>query len=279
MLQKTYNTSQEAWAGINEYLFHNEPEEKKKGGGRDGGICIAYDAMLTIRKAYVDPDFDFGKVLGYSNHKWSHLVNNYVNINYLDIIKSEILRVEAQKKRVYQITKHFNNNHANGKDCLISITFSRRLNSDVPILVFHTRATEVTKRLLFDFLLVQRIGEYIYGQKQSFSMIFYTPMAFLNQESFCMYNLYRKIKFPKAGIYGWQKSIFSALNRFLTADPKTITYLSHRRMALHIRDNSKAKSMKASQLLLIANKSIIYPDDCLTDSARTAYKRKLKLNK
>lgn len=286
-LAMTCNTSQEAWEKLNEYILLKERVLKAKGAGRDGNASLSYDNMIFIRKAWVDPTFDFGRMFGYRIQKWTHLVNNYVDINYLDIIKQEVQTREAKRQRIYQVTKHFSNSHDNGKDCLISLTFCRRLSSDVPVLVFHTRATEVTKRLLIDFLLIQRMGEYIYGKDTTFSIIMYCPMAYLNVEAFTMYHTHKSITEllapikKKNRIQPFQQRVLDVLEKFSNIDPMKITYKSHRRAAKQLQTKngiplSGDKPMKVGQLQLETKTLIIYPDDCLSEKARAAYRKQLK---
>jgi hypothetical protein len=290
------NTSQEAWERINEYILLEENKLKSKGAGRDGNASISYDNLIYIRKAWVDPEFDFGRIFGYRIQKWTHLVNNYVDINYLDILKQDIQSRESKRQRIYQVTKHFANSHDNGKDCLISVTFSRRLNSDVPVLVFHTRATEVTKRLLIDFLLIQRMGEYVYGKEKTFSILMYCPMAYLNVEAFTMYHTHKNIRkllkrFHKTekSIGHWtkslepfQKRVIDILEKFSTIDPMKISYKSHRRAAKQLQTDkdgnplSGDRPMKAGKLQLETKSLVEYPIDCISDKQRVLYRKTLR---
>lgn len=237
-----YTTSQQAWEDINEYIFLKEQHLKSIGEGRDGNASICYDSAIFIDKAWVDPKFDFGKMFGYRIQKWSHLVNNYVNRENIKAIKKDIDYREGRKQRVYNVTTHFTNAHDNGKDCLISLTFSKRLGKDKPVLVFHTRATEVTKRLLIDLLLIQRIGEYIYPGRE-FSIVMYCPMAYLNAEAFTMYHTHRNIfdllkKYQVrrsrihncyTGTEPFQARVIKILTKYLSCKPMDISYKSHRR--------------------------------------------------
>ncbi len=280
-------TSQEAWEKINEYILLEEKALKDKDAGRDGNASISYDNLLFIRKAWVDPKFDFGRMFGYRIQKWTHLVNNYVDLNYLDIIKHDVLGREGRRQRVYNVTTHFSNSHDNGKDCLISLTFTRRLSSDIPVLVFHTRATEVTKRLLIDFLLVQRMGEYVFGHN-NFSIMMYCPMAYLNVEAFTMYHTHRSIprllkKLRIADqLQPFQIRILDVLKKFQTIDPMKISYKSHRRAARQLQTDkdgnplSGDKPMTAGQLQLTTKSLVVYPTDCITEKQRRDYRRSLR---
>lgn len=284
--RKTYETSQKAWEGINEALFIEEEALTKIGQGRNGNCTLAYDVNIFIRKAWVDPDIDFANLFGYRIQKWSSLVRNYVDRNYLDIIAQDIKTREAKKQRNYNATIHFKNHHDSGKECLISLTFSRRLDWDIPILTFHARASEVTKRLLLDFLLVQRMAEYVYGPDQAVSIVFTTPMAYINAESFIMYHTHRNLKkLARKKIEGplqkMQAKVLECLDKFSKVDIESITYKVHRRSARQLQRTpdgqpvSGVKSLKAKDLYLDTRK-IEYPEDILTNKQRKAYKKKLK---
>lgn len=288
-------TSQEAWEKVNEYLFLNEKDLKDKGAGRDGNASVSYDNFIYIRKAWVDPNFDFGRMFGYRVQKWTHLVNNYVDMNYLDLVKQDVTLREMKKQRMYNVTKHFANSHTNGKDCLISLTFSRRTSTDAPVLIFHTRASEITKRLLIDLLLVQRMGEYVYGNND-FSIMMYSPMMYLNIEAFTMYHTHRNLKKLLKKHYGegkdfkfklenrlepFQKRVMGVLDKFLTCHPMDIKYKSHRRAVKQLQTDDHGKPlsgdrpMTAGQLYLETRK-IIYPDNILSDKKRAEYRKQMK---
>ena len=157
-----FATLQEAWEGINEYLVFNEAEVVSNGGGVYGTEFISYDTTITANRAWVDPNFDFGIILGYSNKKWTTLIKNYVDFDYLDLLKSEISIRLKKKSNSYNYAYHFANKYGGGKDCLLSLVFAKKISEDFPTVHFSVRTSEVTCRRIFDFLLVQRICEDIY---------------------------------------------------------------------------------------------------------------------
>ena len=149
-----FKNLQRAWQGMNEYLFLEEKKIRKTGtGGAFGSQMVCFDTIVMVDKAKIDPDFNFGERLGYTPTKWTSLVSNYADYYYLDMVRAEITRREKQRARMYNYTLHFSNKHGAGKDCLISLTFSRRPDRDRPFVSFVIRTSEITKRLLFDFLL------------------------------------------------------------------------------------------------------------------------------
>ncbi len=252
---KTFKNSQEAWEHINEYMFVSEAKLSSEGGGRDGNVSVMYDNVITIEKPRVDPNFNFARMFNYRKQKWNSLVSNYVDLERLKEVKSDIdIRVQ-RKNRLYQVTKHFRNTHKNGKDCLISLTFSKRKGIEKPVIIFHTRTVEATKRMLMDFLLVQRIGEYVYG-KYNFHLICYFPCIILNAEAFTMYHTHRDLKkllhpTNKPPTYQpFQAIIMNRLNKFLTVDPMSIGYKSHRRAAKQLQVDGKGIPYSGDNYLL-----------------------------
>jgi hypothetical protein len=239
-----YITSQQAWESLNEQLF--------KGSNTVGNISYGYDITGHISKAWVDPEFDFGSKLGYTKSKWTHLVNNYIDLNYLDIIKAEVSRAEKSNRASYSFAYHFKNTHANGKDCLVGLVVSKRYNHDVPVFTFFTRATELTKRFLFDLLLIQRVGEYIYGDDRTIELKLNIPMAYIQAESFTIYNNIKQLhKIAQMPPTKFQRSVLSLLDKFKTGDASKINYDSHRRISLKMQGVMEVKPMLAKHLTLI----------------------------
>lgn len=274
-----FATSQEAWEGLNEYFFQADTQIIEDGGSRYGNQLISYETMVVIRKAWVDPKFDFGNMFGYRPHKWNGLISNYVNMSYLELTKSQIVVQEQSKKYpTYNISMPFDNSHGHGKNCLLSLTFCRRTDSDIPTIIFNLRSSEITKRLLIDFLLVQRIAEYIYGEEKSFRLVMFCGNVYQNVEAFTMYNGHRKlnkINGNKPGESKWTDKVLEVLEKFQTVDPLSINYKSFRRSANQLQNVHGDRPMLAGELFLI-NKEIEYPEDCITTRQRKAYKRNLK---
>lgn len=277
-----FATSQEAWEMLNEYFFQAEDDIFKHGGSRSGNQLILSGGFIKIRKAWVDPKFDFGNMFGYRPHKWSGLISNYVNMSYLDILKSQILVKESGKvKTPYNLSMPFDNSHGHGKNCLLSLTFCRRQNCDIPIAIFNLRSSEITKRLLIDFLLVQRIAEYIYGEEQTIMMEMFCGNIYQNIESFIMYDLHRplkKINNLKKGDSKYADKVLEILKKFKKVDPHTINYKVFKRSANQLQKVHGDRPMLAGELFL-NKKEIEYPEDCITASQRKAYKRKLNKKK
>lgn len=236
-----FSNLQTAWDGLHDYMFNQERKIRKRGGGTYGSEMVSYDNIIHVKDGRLDKNFNFGRTIGYTYKKWSKLINNYVNFNYLDLIRSEVLDRESKRSNSYNYTYHFDNSHGSGKDCLISLTFCRRKGKELPIVIYNTRASEITKRLIFDFLLIQRIVEYVYGKKQRVEVICFIPFMFINLECSLMYlsdrgldNCLRK----KNGKYSdYQERLIQKHERFRTTPLDQIKYKVHKRAAAQVQRN------------------------------------------
>lgn len=281
-----YANSQEAWEGINEYFLNNSKEIVKRGGGRYGPQLISHDMFIKIRKSWVDPDFDFGNMFGYRTQKWSSLVNNYINLDFLDIFKSEVIEKIKKKTPSYNLSMQFDNSHGSGKNCLLSLTVSRRVNLDHPIMSFVLRSSEITKRLLWDLLLVQRIAEYVYGEEQYVAINIFCGNMYQNTESFIMYDNHQTIstmiKVPKGKEPdAWQLRTIKTLEDFLVVDPSTVKYKVHLRAVRQLqRTNgiplSGDRPLYAKDCHIFPKDNTPYPENCISIKDRKKFKAKFK---
>lgn len=252
-----FATSEEAWAGLNKYFITREQEVIQRGGVRSGTQLISHNLFLKIRKAYMNPEFDFGDMFGYRIQKWSKLITNYVDLNYLDLVKSEVLNRESKNQANYTVSFIFDNAHASGHGCLINLTFIRRSKAMYPILQMTLRSSEIVKRLAFDFLLAQRMGEYVYGEGKHFSLEVFLPNAFTTCEgSVMMHNYFdlRKLKLrhEKKGnkIWPFFEKTLAILDKYEKIDVDSVNYKVHQRSIKRIQkiDN---KPLLAKNLSII----------------------------
>ena len=142
-----FATSQEAWEKLNEGFLCLDPTLFEKGATANSGVAIVYNVFVKIRKAWVDPDFNYGRCFNYKETKWTTLLNNYLDFTQLDLIKSQ-LRMKSRSYQNYNLSYVFNNSHNNGKQCLLAATFSKRFQEDVPVVTMILRSSEITKRLI-----------------------------------------------------------------------------------------------------------------------------------
>lgn len=66
------------------------PRSFDKGATANSGVAVAYNVFIKIRKAWVDPDFDYGRCFNYKETKWTSLLNNYIDFNKLDLLRSKL---------------------------------------------------------------------------------------------------------------------------------------------------------------------------------------------
>lgn len=184
--------------------------------------------------------------------------------NYLDIVELEKLKNDLEKREVkasshFTHTLRFHNKKENGKDCLISLTISKRQGIAEPVLVMHTRAIEVTKRFLLDLLLVQRIAEYILPRNKC-TLTIYCPMVYQDADTFTMYHTHRNL-LEIAGnknITKWQERVFRALNSFRITPIEEIKYKVNRRCAKQLQTDKKGLALgSGSRELLAGNLKLI----------------------
>lgn len=278
-----YATSQEAWEKINEMFIYHDEILFGHGSAHTKGMSAVYNSFIKIRKAWVDPGFDFGKMFNYKEQKWTTLINNYLNLNKLDLLRSKIRYFQSKYNQNYNISYSFDNSHDNGKGCLLAATFSRRLNTDVPVITVMIRASEITKRLIFDLLLIQRMGEYVYGSDTTFMINIFATQMYCNAETLIMYNTHKsihevlKINSKTKKPSKWVQSLLETYDKFM-ADPTSFsTYKVFLRTAICLRPDAfkgNYKPLLAKNMKLDYD-DIEYPENCITLTQRKIFKKKL----
>lgn len=254
MKLKTFNciTLEHAWSEINKY-FCNEYDDILEHGYINGAQPCLYNTIINIAKPWISPKFDFANILGYTVRKWTKLVSNYVDLNYLDLVKAHVGGREKKKTQNYTHSFHFSNKHDSGKDCLISLTFTRQYGNPNPVVIYHTRAVECTKRMIFDFLLIQRIVEYVYGKDKLVEVTMFIPFMFITIEGALLYTNYESIdtlitnhKNPNK----LQKKVLDTYYKFKAIDISTIKYKVHARSARGIQKGEDGKPIHGRPTLL-----------------------------
>jgi len=276
-----YKDSQACWDELNEYFFNHQVDIEANGGFRKGPQLLMYNVICRIRRAYVDPEFDFGNNFGYRSAKWNGLLRNYLDMNYVDLIKSEVVTRENKKQTAYNVSMQFDNSHGHGKNCLLSLTFTRRDTDPYPILCFTLRSSEITKRLLLDLLMVQRIGEYVYGKDKHFSIEMFVINMYQHAESFTMYDSYKKLEDIDEGLNSvWCQEIYKLRKKFLETPPLEISYKMHQRCARQLQRDKDGIPWSGDYSMLSKNLQIFnninFPNDCITPAQRRKYKNKMK---
>lgn len=229
-----FSNSQKAYDGINEYFLNEKEDIEKSGGGRYGGQMVLYDNYIFINKAWVKPSFDFGNMFGYRAQKWGGLVKNYVDLLDLGNLAKRVQTREAKKTKNYNESMVFHNKHGHGKGCLLSLTCTRRQDSKYPIITVTLRSSEVTKRLLMDMLLVQRIAEMIYESWEiRFSLNIHIINMYQNAEAFTMFDNHIPIKglVKNKGeeLNVWQAKVIKLLDYYKTCNIDEVKMKVHKR--------------------------------------------------
>lgn len=273
-----FSTSQEAWEKLNEGFLRLDPALFDKGATANSGVAVSYNVFIKIRKAWVDPNFDYGRCFNYKETKWTTLLNNYLDFNQLDLVKSQVRMKKASYNQNYNVSYIFNNSHNNGKQCLLAATFSKRFQEDVPVITMVVRASEITKRLLFDFLLIQRMSEYIYGKEQTVQINLFATQMYGNVETLLMYGAYKPIKKVMKGTdknSPWIQRVKEVNEKFQKGTEKDFSsYKVFLRCFKVLRPDLYQYTPLLAKDLIIEEDDIEYPEDCITFSQRRKYKKK-----
>lgn len=186
----------QAWSEINLKFINRDSELFGENQGADiTGSLFTYGLTFLIENADFDPNFDFGKIMGYTQSKWSTLLNNYLDLDVLDQLKNTVRELEKNKavNRNYHLAFSFADAHNNGKGCLVSGMFSRMIYIEKPRVTIVMRASEVVTRLPWDLLLACRMGEYVYGHT-NFSIEVFIRSAWCDDISLMLYTKFSDIE-------------------------------------------------------------------------------------
>lgn len=272
-----FATSQEAWEKLNEGFLRLDPALFEKGAIANSGVAVVYNVFIKIRKAWVDPEFDYGRCFNYKETKWTSLLNNYIDFNKLDLLRSKLRVLRNKYNQNYNITYMFNNHHDNGKQCLIAATFSKRFGEDIPVITMVIRASEITKRLIFDFLLIQRMAEYVYGPDQSVQINLFATQMYGNVETLLMYSAYKPLKKVIKGIDNpWTKRVKEVYKKIQKGTEKEwSSFKVFLRSFKVLRPDLYEYQALLAKDLLLEYEDIEYPENVISYSQRKAYKKKL----
>lgn len=284
-----FKTGEQAWAGINKMFINQEPGlfEGDQGASITNSL-YTYGLTILIEEASFDPEFDFGKILGYTQSKWSGLLNNYLDLDSLDQLKLQIREFEKNKaiNRNYHIGFNFADSHGNGKGCLMSGMFSRMIGIDKPRLTIIMRASDVVTRLPWDLLLSIRMGEYVYGHTE-FTVELLIRSAFADDTSLMLFNGYEDISelIEKIKDEDRKKRLKKALRRVKKAanngdDPKYQAYMRVYKIFNPEKYGKEAKSLLAKDCIIGDWDGIPLPEKCpsilVRNQIKSAYLKFIK---
>lgn len=217
---KWYSDSLSFWEKINEAFLIADENLNFVCKGR---ATYLYDYVVGIKKPKLDSKFDFGRHFNYTISKWKSLVANYISREELNNLAIEIQAEENKNSRGYALALQFQNNHGHGKNCLLSMVFSRRPGKTKPNICVFLRASEITKRLICDLLLFQRIGEYVY-KDIDFTLTIHFNQMFNDDTVLLMYHAHKDIL-----NFGIKSELRDRLKYLLKCNPDEIKYKVHKR--------------------------------------------------
>lgn len=242
MIEVYAKNSTEAWEKINEAFILNDPRFSMIYKSK---ALYAHHILLHIENPELDPNFNFGRYFNYTKSKWNNLVGNYCYLSDLASLKQQI-----QGQKEFNLGFQFTNTHDHGKKCLLSATFTKISSKDKVRVTMFLRASEVTKRLPMDLLLIQRICEFVIGDTHLWDLTLILNQAFNDDMVLLMYNAHKSIKevlYPATdkwekwkqskhiGEYAFKnalersKILIPRLEEALQTDPKDVKYKIHRR--------------------------------------------------
>lgn len=275
-------TPLEAWEVLVENFLKKNPEWFCDGVGYNlTNSLYTYDLMVEIEDAKFDPNFDFAKMFGYTQTKWTGLIGNYLNLDVLDDVRDIVRDLEEKKaiNRNYHMGIHFADNHGNGKGCLVGGILSRKIGVDKPEMTILLRTSDIVTRLAMDMLLFCRMGEYIYGHND-FKLNLILKCAYADDTVILLYNNHKRIRrvMKDCNDEVRKERITNSWNKLKTSEEAVYKTYGHSFRAFKVlRDDlnyKKQKPMIAGDLIIGNWEGIPLPAKCPSIVMRNQIKAK-----
>ena len=249
----------EAYIGLNKWWYNNYETLHRRGGGRYGSELFMPNVFFHCGHGKIDPKLDLGKLLGYTPTKWNTLVTNYLSYTGVHELRDIVQEREKAGKSNYNAVMMFTNNYKKGKGCLISLQFSKRPRSKERVVTFSTRATELTKRLIFDLLLVQRVAEFVYkGTDVKWNVQFFSPHVYQCAESLVLLTNHKPIKWWDEDATqrdAWKDRVDMMYSKYMDPErAETMKMQSHLQISRFLRGDRIVKPMMVEDLRLYLTK-------------------------
>ena len=150
----------EAWERINIKFLGGEgdrPEDATR-----ALMCYSFNNVIVVYgqpKVTLDP----GILVNYMPAKWSHLLRTYMDWEQLEFLKDVFKTRFAKANDNYiPLGYSFKPSYKMNGSCLIGFTFLvNRVKGTINVAI-HTRVAEVTRRMMFDFILFYKLFKYMF---------------------------------------------------------------------------------------------------------------------
>lgn len=145
----------EAWIKVNRKFLGAEgdrPEDACR-----ALMCYSYDNLIVLRgkpRIKLDP----GILVNYHKAKWPHLLRTYMDWEQLDWLTARVKeRLSKSGDHTIPLGYSFKPSPKMNGGCLLGFTFLIDKNHNTININLHTRVAEVTRRMMFDYILLYKM--------------------------------------------------------------------------------------------------------------------------
>lgn len=192
----------EAWLKINRKFLGVEgdrPEDATR-----ALMCYSFDNLIVLRgkpRITLDP----GMLVNYHKAKWPHLLRTYMDWVQLDWLVERVhFRMNRSDDHSIPLGYAFKPSPKMNGSCLIGFSFLIDKNRSSININIHTRVTEVTRRMMMDYVLFYKIfeklfkGTDVWGGKYEWKISLYYQMMY--QSAMFVPILHTTFDFEEIGI-------------------------------------------------------------------------------